>query len=69
MIRFTLNGEASQTPLGTSVRALLMSLDIDPATGGIAVAVNASVVPRSHWPETFIEVNDEVEIVRATAGG
>ena len=69
MIQIILNGKTREIPAQTSVKGLLSSLKIDPTRGGIAVALNASVVPRSKWPQTIIEVGDEVEIVRATAGG
>ena len=43
-----------------------------PADGGrlgVAVALNAGIVPRSRWSATGLQVNDEVEIVTAVQGG
>ncbi len=49
--------------------ALLASRGIDPARPGIAVAVNARVVPRRAWPTTRLAPDDQIEIVEAKAGG
>jgi sulfur carrier protein len=42
--------------------------DIDSANGA-AIARNWEVVPRAQWPATVLVDGDEVEIVRAVAGG
>lgn len=63
----SLNGQARQSP--PSLLDLLAQLGLDPNTGGVAVAINAAVVPRSRWPHTTLQPHDDVEIVRATAGG
>jgi len=39
------------------------------APGGIAVARNREVVPRSEWATTRLSAHDVVEIVTAAAGG
>ena len=36
---------------------------------GVAVAVNAGVVPRSRWETTRLEAGDSVELLAAAAGG
>lgn len=36
---------------------------------GIAVAVNNIIVPKSKWNETFVNENDNIEIVHAVQGG
>ena len=36
---------------------------------GIAVALNASIVPKQKWDETILNENDEVEVVHAVQGG
>ncbi len=69
MIQIALNGATAEIPANTTLLALLARLDIDPAVGGIAIAVNAAVVPRSQWQHTTLQAHDEVELVRATAGG
>ena len=37
--------------------------------GGIAVAKNGTIVPKSTWENTLVEENDEIEIVHAVQGG
>lgn len=36
---------------------------------GIAVALNAAVVPRLRWADTVLRAGDEIEIVTAAQGG
>ena len=67
-VPITLNGEMT-TAAETHLGQLLARLGIDEATGGVAVAVNDAVVPRSHWDATPLCAGDRIEIVRATAGG
>lgn len=52
-----------------SVRELLVSLGIPPDREGLAVAVNAAVVPREAWEERRLFPGDKVEIVHPLAGG
>lgn len=68
-VEITLNGQRRQIAATQTVAALLKALSIDGSVGGVAVAVNASVVPRSRWGETPLNEGDDVEVVRATAGG
>lgn len=51
-----------------TVRALLRQLGLD-GQPGVAVAVDAEVVPRSRWDEVVLAEGCEVEVVRAVAGG
>lgn len=37
--------------------------------GGVAVAVNGAVVPRSAWKSTSLTAGDRVEVVTAVQGG
>jgi sulfur carrier protein len=61
------NGEASQIAPGTTVSELLEALDVP--TRGVAVAVDAEVVPRGAW-ETFAVVDGaRVEVLVAVQGG
>ncbi|WP_426566322.1 sulfur carrier protein ThiS [Angustibacter sp. McL0619] len=38
-------------------------------SGGVAVAVNGEVVPRSAWDATAVAADDIVEVVTAVQGG
>ncbi len=65
---FTVNGETRPWRAQT-MRDLLSALAVPLDAGGIAVAVNAEVVPRARWTETTIAPDDRVEIVRIVRGG
>jgi sulfur carrier protein len=62
------NGEAVQTEAQT-VAGLLASLGVDDSRTGVAVAVNAEVVRRSHWTATPLNDGDSIEVLRAVQGG
>ena len=64
----TVNGEA-RAFTDQSVRGLLVALGLDPAASGLAVAVNARVVPRAEWDARRLAPGDRVEVVRPKAGG
>lgn len=63
------NGEEREIAAGSTVRDLLLRMDIDPDQSGIAVARQEGVVPRGEWPETELEAGDRVEVITATQGG
>lgn len=67
-IELTVNGTPTELPGSCSVQALTEQLDITNASG-IAVAINAAVVPRSEWQTQTINEGDRVEILTATQGG
>jgi sulfur carrier protein len=63
----TINGTPRELPDGMTLDALLAELGL---TGnGVAVAVNQRVVSRRTFPEHPLREGDDVEIVRAAAGG
>ena len=64
-----LNGEAHEVAPGTTVRALLEALDVPGGARGVAVAVDAEVVPRGEWETTKLDEGARVEVLRATQGG
>ncbi len=66
MIAIHVNGEALEFE-GTTVEQLVQHLGI--ARQGVAIAVNADVVPRSLWSEQVMNSGDRVELVTAAAGG
>lgn len=63
------NGEEREIPAGSTVRDLLLRMEIDPDQSGIAVARQEEVVPRDEWPVTELESGDRVEVITATQGG
>jgi sulfur carrier protein len=52
-----------------SLGELLAEAGIAAAKGGVAVAVNAAVVPRAEWDSIRLRAGDKVEIVRIVRGG
>jgi sulfur carrier protein len=65
--RLTLNGEPFSVATGTTVAALLKTMN----TAGKRVAVerNGEIVPRSLHESTVLADGDRVEIVVAVGGG
>jgi sulfur carrier protein len=66
-VALTVNGSSLELDAGTTVAMLVRDWSVTCA--GVAVAVNAEVVPRSEWAETVLCDRDRVEIVSAAAGG
>lgn len=58
----------SYEPIATTIAALLAAKGLHEAKG-LAVALNAAVVPKSAWTKTMLMPGDQVEIVRAVGGG
>jgi len=63
------NGEARELPPGTTVRGLLDALEVPGRGSGVAVAVDAEVVPRGEWETTELDDGARVEVLRAIQGG
>ena len=63
------NGEARELPRGITVRGLLDVLDVPGGASGVAIAVDAEVVPRGEWDATELDEGARVEILRAVQGG
>jgi sulfur carrier protein len=64
-----LNGEERAIAPGTTVRALLEALEVPGGARGVAVAVDAEVVPRGAWETTTLDDGARVEVLRAIQGG
>jgi sulfur carrier protein len=64
-----LNGEERAIAPGTTVRALLEALEVPGGGRGVAVAVDAEVVPRGAWETTTLDDGARVEVLRAIQGG
>lgn len=63
------NGTEREVAPGTTVRALLEALELPPDGRGIAVAVDAEVVPRGEWGSFAVAEGARVEVVQAVQGG
>jgi sulfur carrier protein len=68
-MKVVLNGESAELSDGATVRTALESLDLPGAGRGVAVAVDAEVVPRGQWDLTTLHEGARVEILRAIQGG
>jgi sulfur carrier protein len=65
-VRVELNGRPADLPEQATVADAVESLVDDPR--GIAVAVDAEVIPRTQWTRPLHE-NAKVEVLRAIQGG
>ena len=68
-MRVVINGAERELPEGARVSDALRAVGVLPDERGVAVAIDAEVLPRAGWEETTIPDGARLEIVRATAGG
>jgi sulfur carrier protein len=68
-MKVVLNGSETELADGATVEAALESLDLPAAGRGVAVAVDAEVVPRGEWAGTELYEGARVEVLRAIQGG
>lgn len=66
-MRVTLNGESREVAEGLSLADVVAQLTDAPR--GIAVAVNAAVIPRGGWAATTLADDDRIEVLTAVQGG
>ncbi|MBI5106455.1 MAG: sulfur carrier protein ThiS [Solirubrobacterales bacterium] len=66
-IEVTVNGDARELAEGTTVEQLVEQLG--GGDRGVAVAVDATVVPRGAWETTTIPDGAQVEVLVAVQGG
>ena len=63
------NGTRTDLADGATVADLLGRLDVPADARGVAVALDAEVVPRSAWPTTVVADGAQVEVLTAIQGG
>jgi sulfur carrier protein len=68
-VRVLLNGESAELAEGATVQAAVESLDLPASGRGVAVAVDAEVVPRTEWETHELQEGARVEVLRAIQGG
>jgi sulfur carrier protein len=66
-MRVLVNGEPTELERGATVESVLAGLELPHR--GVAVAVDAEVVPRGQWPEHELDEGARVEVLRAIQGG
>ena len=64
-----LNGSPHELPDGATVAGLVASLGGREDGRGVAVAIEAHVVPRSGWEATILADGSRVEVLVAVQGG
>ena len=68
-MKVLLNGSEAELADGATVQTAVDALDL-PADGrGVAVAVDAAVVPRTQWQTHELNEGARVEVLRAIQGG
>ena len=68
-MRVLLNGSETDLAPGATIQAALDALELPGAGRGVAVAVDAEVVPRGEWGEHELQEGARVEVLRAIQGG
>ena len=63
------NGEPRELEAGATVEAVLAALELPGGERGVAVAVDAEVVPRGEWRARELSEGARVEVLRAIQGG
>ncbi len=63
------NGEQTELASGCTVEQALAALEVPAPDRGVAVAVDAEVVPRGQWPAHELNEGARMEILRASQGG
>jgi sulfur carrier protein len=69
-MKILVNGSEREVPARLTVAELMRGLpDGGAAASGVAVAVEAQVVPRSEWEEVELSEGQRVEVLGAVQGG
>lgn len=66
-MKITLNGQIQKIKNEVTLLELMNSLNQN--TIGVAIAVNAQVIPKSQWNELKLGENDKLEILSIAQGG
>ena len=64
-----LNGERRELRDGITVAGVVKELGVAGRPRGLAVAVDAQVVPRGEWERHALHEGDRVEVLTAIQGG
>jgi sulfur carrier protein len=68
-VRVMLNGETAELADGATVKAAVDTLELPASGRGLAVAVDAEVVPRTEWDTHELQEGARIEVLRAIQGG
>jgi len=68
-MKVQLNGEPHELDDGATVADVVVLLGRGPEARGVAVAVEAEVVPRTAWGDHELHDGDRIEVLTAIQGG
>jgi sulfur carrier protein len=68
-VKVLVNGASTELADGATVQAAVEALELPASGRGVAVAVDAEVVPRGEWGAHELQEGARVEILRAIQGG
>jgi sulfur carrier protein len=68
-VKVLLNGTETELSAGATVQAAVEALELPAAGRGVAVAVDAEVVPRGEWAAHELNEGARIEVLRAIQGG
>ncbi len=68
-MKVLLNGREADVAADATVASVLAALDVPAEARGVAVAVDAEVVPRGAWGEQRLREGARVEVLHAVQGG
>ena len=68
-MKVLLNGSETDLADGATVQNAVDALDLPAAGRGVAVAVDAEVVPRTLWQTHELNDGARIEVLRAIQGG
>jgi sulfur carrier protein len=68
-VKVVLNGSDAELADGATVLTAVEALDLPAAGRGVAVAVDAEVVPRTQWQTHELNEGARIEVPRAIQGG
>ena len=64
-----INNQIKQFALDSLTVQALLDLEIPEKQNGIAIAINATVIPKANWNTHFLNPTDDILIISATQGG
>jgi len=68
-MKVLVNGDETELVEGATVLAAVEALELPTAGRGVAIAVDAEVVPRTEWHARELKDGARVEVLRAIQGG
>jgi sulfur carrier protein len=68
-MRVVLNGSEAELADGATVLTAVEALELPAFGRGVAVAVDAEVVPRTQWDTHELNEGARIEVLRAIQGG